>query len=88
MTFAGKVALVTGASAGIGRATAIEFAERGAAVIVADLNAEKGSETVAEIEGSGGKSIFVEVDVAREPSVEAMVRAGVEALRPPRLPGQ
>ena len=65
MTFAGKVALVTGASAGIGRATAIEFAERGAAVIVADLNAEKGSETVAEIEGSGGKSIFVEVDVAR-----------------------
>ena len=78
--FEGKVALVTGASAGIGRAVAMEFAERGASVIVADLHEERGTETVENIERSGGHGIFVEVDVADESAVKEMVGAGVKAF--------
>lgn len=80
MDFAGKVAVVTGASAGIGRATAIEFARRGASVVVADLNRDRGKETVDEIERAGGTGLFVEVDVADEASVQQMVQAGVKAF--------
>jgi NAD(P)-dependent dehydrogenase (short-subunit alcohol dehydrogenase family) len=76
----GKVGLVTGAGSGIGRATALTFAEDGARVCVADLNAEAGRETVALVEAAGGEAIFVEADVSKAEDVERMVRATLEAF--------
>ena len=76
----GKVGLVTGAGSGIGRATAITFAEDGARVSVADRNAEAGRETVALIEAAGGEALFVEADVSKAEDGERMVRATVEAF--------
>jgi A-factor type gamma-butyrolactone 1'-reductase (1S-forming) len=71
---AGRVALVTGAASGIGRATAQLFAEQGAAVVVADVN-DAGEETVARIIAAGGEATFVRGDVSVEADVEAMVQA-------------
>jgi len=74
----GKVALVTGAGSGIGRAAALAFAREGAKVVVADVVAEGGKETVGLIEQAGGKALFVEGDVSASASAEAMVRTAVE----------
>jgi len=67
----GKVALVTGGGAGIGRATASTFAREGARVAVADREVESGRETVACIEAEGGEAHFVQMDVSRPEEVEA-----------------
>ncbi|QLH78490.1 SDR family oxidoreductase [Halosimplex rubrum] len=75
---AGKTALVTGAGSGIGRASALRFAEEGANVVVADIDVEGGRETVALIEDAGGDATFVEVDVSDTASVERMVDATVD----------
>ncbi|MEI8001667.1 MAG: SDR family oxidoreductase [Actinomycetes bacterium] len=71
--FSGKVALVTGAAGGIGRASAIKFASAGAAVTVADVNADGGNQTVALIEAAGGRATFVATDVSSSESVQEMV---------------
>jgi NAD(P)-dependent dehydrogenase (short-subunit alcohol dehydrogenase family) len=73
MDIAGRVALVTGAGAGIGRATAVRLAREGAAIAVADFDDGPGRETVAEIEAASGRAGFVHVDVARDADVRAMV---------------
>ena len=76
--FEGKVALVTGASGGIGRATALAFAQSGAAVLVSDVNDAGGAETAAMIEAAGGKARYQRCDVSDGAQVKAMVAAAVE----------
>jgi NAD(P)-dependent dehydrogenase (short-subunit alcohol dehydrogenase family) len=75
----GKVALVTGAAAGIGRAAAVKFAEEGAKVVISDVNAVGGDETVALVKDKGGDAIFVTADVAKAADVEALVSTAVDA---------
>jgi 3-oxoacyl-[acyl-carrier protein] reductase len=74
-----KVAIVTGAAAGIGRATALRFAAEGARVAGFDVNAAAADGLVAEIVARGGQGRFATVDVADAPSVEAGVKGVVDA---------
>jgi len=74
----GKVALVTGASSGIGRDTAILFAKEGAKVVVSDVAVEGGEETVIMIKDAGGDAIFVKADISNAAEVEAMINKTVE----------
>lgn len=76
--FQGKVALVTGASSGIGEATAIAFSKNGAAVTLADWDAEKGQALAKKINDLGGKSFFVKTDVSSESDVQKMVAQTME----------
>ncbi|NJN97988.1 MAG: SDR family NAD(P)-dependent oxidoreductase, partial [Anaerolineales bacterium] len=80
MKLKGKVAIITGAGSGIGRATALLFAREGAKVVVADLIERAGVETVGDIKAGGGEAVFVRVDVARAVEVERMVRVAVETF--------
>jgi NAD(P)-dependent dehydrogenase (short-subunit alcohol dehydrogenase family) len=73
----GKVALVTGGSSGIGRASALAFAREGAKVIVADVDAEGGEETVRTIKENGGEAIFIKVDVSKAVEVEALIKKAI-----------
>ncbi len=78
MRLVNKVAIVTGAGSGIGRATANLFAKEGAKVIVADVNPNSGRETVEEISKNGGTAIQVIVDVSRADEVEEMIEKCVD----------
>ena len=73
----GKVALVTGASSGIGRASALAYAREGAKVVVANVVVEGGEETVRLIKAGGGDALFVKADMAKAAEVEAMVNTAV-----------
>jgi NAD(P)-dependent dehydrogenase (short-subunit alcohol dehydrogenase family) len=71
---------VTGASGGIGRATALAFAASGAAVVVSDVNDAAGEETAAMIAAAGGKAVFQHCNVADAAEVKALVARGVKAF--------
>jgi NAD(P)-dependent dehydrogenase (short-subunit alcohol dehydrogenase family) len=77
-SFAGKVAFVTGAASGIGRATALAFARAGASVVAADLAAEANQETASMIEQSGGRAVAVRCDVTRSEDVQAALQKAVD----------
>jgi NAD(P)-dependent dehydrogenase (short-subunit alcohol dehydrogenase family) len=72
-TFSGKVALVTGATSGIGKTAAIEFARAGAKVVLTGRREKEGAQVVAEIEKLGGEAAFVRADVAKDADVKRMV---------------
>ncbi|MBW1686831.1 MAG: glucose 1-dehydrogenase [Deltaproteobacteria bacterium] len=74
----GKVALVTGAGSGIGRAAALLFAEEGARVVVNDISVEGGAETVRMIEAARAEATFVEADVSDEAQVRALIDETIE----------
>jgi NAD(P)-dependent dehydrogenase (short-subunit alcohol dehydrogenase family) len=77
MEFAGKVTLITGGGSGIGRAAALQFAERGAAVVVADLDADHAKAVADEVLAAGGTGMPYAVDVTDPAAVEEMVAATV-----------
>jgi NAD(P)-dependent dehydrogenase (short-subunit alcohol dehydrogenase family) len=74
----GKVALITGASSGIGRATAKEFAANGASVVLAARRADELAKLATEIKGGGGKASFITTDVSAAHDVERMVAYAVD----------
>jgi len=80
MRLSEKVAVVTGASSGIGRASAILFAKEGAKVVVADINDEGGEETVSRIKGAGSDAIFVHTDVSRADEIRQLVKTTVDTF--------
>jgi NAD(P)-dependent dehydrogenase (short-subunit alcohol dehydrogenase family) len=73
----GKVAVVTGAASGLGRASALRFAKEGAAVVVADLNSQGGELVVAEVAAAGGRGVYQRSDVTSESDVRALVERAV-----------
>ena len=75
MRLANKVAVITGAGSGLGRASAILFAKEGAKVVVADINDAGGKEAVAAISSSGGEAIFVHTDVSKASDAENLIKA-------------
>jgi NAD(P)-dependent dehydrogenase (short-subunit alcohol dehydrogenase family) len=79
MDFKGKVALITGAGNGIGRASAIGFARNGAKVVVVDRDVADGEATVGVIRQNGGEARFVAADVTNSAEVQAYVKAALDA---------
>ena len=77
MKLNGKVALITGAATGIGRAAAILFAQEGAKVAIADINEKDALDTVRSIESDGGAAFFVHADLVKVADIENMVKATV-----------
>ena len=73
-----RIAVVTGGADGIGRATAMRFAQEGAVVVIWDMNEEKGKQTVAEINAAGGKASFLKVNTSNFAEVEAASKKVVE----------
>jgi 3-oxoacyl-[acyl-carrier protein] reductase len=73
-----RVAIITGGANGIGRATAQRFAREGASIVIADLDAEQGEETISEIAALGGKATFIRTDVAQMEDATALAEATID----------
>jgi NAD(P)-dependent dehydrogenase (short-subunit alcohol dehydrogenase family) len=80
MRLKGKVALITGGGSGIGKSTALLFAQEGAAVAVNDVSAQSGEETAREIRQAGGEAVFLQADVTDDGQVAAMVEQALKAF--------
>jgi NAD(P)-dependent dehydrogenase (short-subunit alcohol dehydrogenase family) len=78
MLLEGKAAIVTGSGSGVGRVSAVRFAEEGARVLCADVNGDAVKETVAQIEAAGGTAVAQQCDVSDESDVIAMIAAAVD----------
>lgn len=76
--FSGKVAIVTGATSGIGKTTALAFAHEGAKVVLAGRREKQGTELAAAIKSNGGEALFVPTDVAQEAQVKKMVETALK----------
>src|SRR5947207_1231467 len=75
---AGKVAVITGGGNGIGRATAVRFAEEGASIVVADLLEGAAAESVAAVEAVGGRAVAIPVDVTSRIDNDEVASAAIE----------
>ena len=73
-----KVALITGAGSGIGKATALLFAEQGAKVVVSDINEDNGSSAVEELKKNGGDAFFIKADSSKPEDNEALVKQTIQ----------
>lgn len=80
MQLDGKIAVVTGAGSGVGRASALRFAQEGARIVCADIKADAVKETVAQIEAAGGTAVAQMCDVSSEPDVISAVQAAADAF--------
>jgi len=76
--FQGKVALITGGSSGIGRATALAFAREGATVVIASRGSERGQAVLRELEAAGHQALFIPTDVSQAEQVKALVQQTVD----------
>ena len=74
----GKVAIITGAASGIGRGTAIRFAGEGAAIVIADLNADGGEASVRDCKENGGRAVFQKADVSGEAEIKTLVARAIK----------
>lgn len=79
MRLSGKVAIITGAGTGIGRATAIRFAREGAKIVVANRTPRTGEETVGLVRAGGGEAMYVQTDVSRDEDAQRMVEGAIQA---------
>jgi NAD(P)-dependent dehydrogenase (short-subunit alcohol dehydrogenase family) len=80
MRLEGKLAVITGAATGIGRATALLFAQEGGQVVIADRNEEEGEKTAEEIRNQGGSAWFVRTDVSEAAAVESLMATAADAM--------
>ena len=78
--FKEKVALITGAGFGLGRASSIAFAKRGAKVVAADIDEEKGQETTQIIKKAGGEALFIKANVVKTDEVEMLISKTIESF--------
>ncbi|MGH7985269.1 MAG: SDR family oxidoreductase, partial [Candidatus Binataceae bacterium] len=85
MKLANKIALITGAGSGMGRAAAMLFAHEGAKIAAVDIDAKAVEDTVGMIERDGGKAIAIKADVSKSADAEAMVAAAVQRLGVPNI---
>lgn len=75
-----KVVLITGSASGIGRTTALLYADRGAQIVVSDINETGGEETVSQIRTAGGTAMFIKADVSKYEDVEQLLQKSVETF--------
>jgi NAD(P)-dependent dehydrogenase (short-subunit alcohol dehydrogenase family) len=80
MRLTGKIAVITGGAAGIGRATALCFAREGAKVVISDINEKKGAETVRELKELEHEAIFIRTDVSKEEDIQHLIAATVKTF--------
>jgi NAD(P)-dependent dehydrogenase (short-subunit alcohol dehydrogenase family) len=80
MRLQNKVALITGAGSGIGRESALLFAQEGARIVVVDVNDEAGEKVVAEVREAGGEAVYAHADVSKSTEAEGMIRTAEESF--------